>query len=87
MSTNGGRSASAAAAVTFAMENEASASVGAPISYDDLMARKRIGFDTETQQALELLSRDSGKSLQQLADEVFADLLANTIVPAPSWMH
>jgi len=26
--------------------------------------------------ALELLSRDSGKSIQQLADEAFADLLA-----------
>jgi hypothetical protein len=32
------------------------------------MARKLIGF--------ELLSRDSGKSLQELADEAFADLLA-----------
>ena len=40
------------------------------------MARKLIGFDPETQRALELLSRDSGKSLQQLADEAFADLLA-----------
>jgi hypothetical protein len=40
------------------------------------MVRKLIGFDPETQQALDLLSRDSGKSLQQLADEAFADLLA-----------
>src|SRR5262249_32833568 len=39
------------------------------------MARKLIGFDPETLQALELLSKDSGKSLQQLADEAFADLL------------
>jgi hypothetical protein len=40
------------------------------------MARKLIGFDPETLQALELLSSDSGRSLQQLADEAFADLLA-----------
>jgi hypothetical protein len=40
------------------------------------MTRKLIGFDPETLRALELLSRDSGKSLQQLADEAFADLLA-----------
>ena len=40
------------------------------------MARKLIGFDPETQRALELLSRDSEKSLQELADEAFADLLA-----------
>jgi hypothetical protein len=37
--------------------------------------RKLIGFDPETGQALELLSRDSGKDLQELADEAFADLL------------
>ena len=40
------------------------------------MTRKLIGFDPEALRALELLSRDSGKSLQQLADEAFADLLA-----------
>jgi len=40
------------------------------------MARKLIGFDPETLRALELLSSDSGKSLQQLADEAFSDLLA-----------
>jgi hypothetical protein len=39
------------------------------------MARKLIGFDPEALQALELLSSDSGRSLQQLADEAFADLL------------
>ena len=39
------------------------------------MPRKLIGFDPETKQALELLARDSGKDLQQLADEAFADLL------------
>ena len=45
--------------------------------YDAPMApnRKLIGFDPETLQALELLSRDSGKDLQALADEAFADLL------------
>lgn len=41
-----------------------------------VVVRKLIGFDPETQQALDLLSRDSGKSLQQLADEAFGDLLA-----------
>jgi hypothetical protein len=39
------------------------------------MARKLIDFDPETLQALELLSRDSGKTLQQLSDEAFSDLL------------
>ena len=38
--------------------------------------RKLIGFDPETWQALDLLARDSGKDLQELADEAFADLLA-----------
>ena len=40
------------------------------------MARKLIGFDPETQRALERLSRDSGTSLQELANEAFADLMA-----------
>jgi hypothetical protein len=40
------------------------------------MARKLIGFDPEMLRALELLSSDSGRSLQQLADEAFTDLLA-----------
>jgi hypothetical protein len=38
--------------------------------------RKLIGFDPETWQALDVLSRDSGKDLQALADEAFGDLLA-----------
>jgi predicted transcriptional regulator len=38
--------------------------------------RKLIGFDPETLQALEQLARDSGSSVQYLADEAFADLLA-----------
>jgi hypothetical protein len=37
---------------------------------------KLIAFAPETLQALDLLSRDSGKDLQALADEAFADLLA-----------
>ena len=37
--------------------------------------RKLISFDPETWLALDLLSRDSGKNLQALADEAFADLL------------
>jgi hypothetical protein len=40
------------------------------------MTRKLIGFDPEALRALELLSSDSGRSLQQLADEAFTDLLA-----------
>ena len=37
--------------------------------------RKRIAFDVETWTALQVLSRDSMKSLQELADEAFRDLL------------
>ena len=37
--------------------------------------RKLISFDPETWLALDLLSRDSGKDLQALAEEAFADLL------------
>lgn len=37
--------------------------------------RKLIAFDDETWQALRQLSLDSLKSLQDLADEAFADLL------------
>ena len=36
---------------------------------------KRIAFDGETWQALHRLSLDSMKSLQELADEAFGDLL------------
>ena len=38
--------------------------------------RKLIGFNPETLQALELLASDSGKSIQDLAEEAFTDLLA-----------
>jgi hypothetical protein len=37
--------------------------------------RKLIAFDAETWHALQLLGRDSLKSLQELADEAFTDLL------------
>jgi hypothetical protein len=35
----------------------------------------RNGFDAETWQALDLLTRDSMKTFQELADEAFGDLL------------
>lgn len=38
--------------------------------------RKLIGFDPEIWQALDLLAKDRGRSIQELADEAFADLLA-----------
>jgi len=59
----------------------------APFGYCALKARKLIGFYFESQRALELLSRDSGRSLHELADEAFADLLAKELVPARSWRH
>jgi len=37
--------------------------------------RKRIEFDAETWQALQLLGRDRMKNLQELAEEAFKDLL------------
>jgi hypothetical protein len=37
--------------------------------------RKLIEFDAETWQALHVLSQDSMKTLQDLADEAFRDLL------------
>jgi hypothetical protein len=39
------------------------------------MPGKRVQFDDETWQALDLLARDSAKDFQELADEAFADLL------------
>src|SRR5262249_5620755 len=39
------------------------------------MPRKLIELDPETWHALQLLGKDSMKSLQELADEAFADLL------------
>ena len=37
--------------------------------------RKLVEFDAETWQALDVLGRDSMKTLQELADEAFRDLL------------
>ena len=44
--------------------------------------RKLIAFDAETWHALNLLAKDSMKSLQELADEAFADLLRKHGRPA-----
>ena len=41
----------------------------------DGVVRKRIAFDAETWHALRLLASGSMKSLQELAEEAFADLL------------
>ena len=46
-----------------------------PAKASDPARRKLVAFDAETWHALHLLSRDSMKSLQELADEAFADLL------------
>ena len=39
------------------------------------MPGKRVQFDDETWRALDLLTHDSMKTFQELADEAFADLL------------
>jgi hypothetical protein len=39
------------------------------------MPGKRVQFDDETWQALDLLARDRMATFQELADEAFADLL------------
>jgi len=39
------------------------------------MVGKRVQFDEETWQAIDLLGKDSLKDFQELADEAFADLL------------
>ena len=44
-------------------------------SDSDQEKRKLIGFAPEILQALELLARDTGRSLQEFAEEAFADLL------------
>jgi hypothetical protein len=40
------------------------------------MPGKRVQFDEETWEALDLLARDSMADFQELADEAFRDLLA-----------
>jgi hypothetical protein len=49
---------------------------------DPASRRKIIEFDAETWHALQLLGRDSMKTLQELADEAFADLLRKHGRPA-----
>jgi hypothetical protein len=39
------------------------------------MPGKRVQFDDETWQAIDLLARDTMKDFQELADEAFGDLL------------
>ena len=39
------------------------------------MPGKRVQFDDETWQALDLLARDQMKTFQELADEAFAEIL------------
>jgi hypothetical protein len=39
------------------------------------MPGKRVQFDDETWQGLDLLARDQMKTFQELADEAFAELL------------
>jgi hypothetical protein len=39
------------------------------------MPGKRVEFDQETWNALDLLARDSRRDFQELADEAFSDLL------------
>lgn len=58
-----------------AAKASASSTVGAGGGNDARSPRKLIAFDPETLQALELLSRDSMKDMQELADEAFRDLL------------
>lgn len=47
----------------------------APSHDSDRDKRKLIGFSAATLQALDLLAREKGVSLQDLADEAFVDLL------------
>jgi hypothetical protein len=46
------------------------------------MIGKRVQFDDESWQAIDLLARDSMKTFQELADEAFADLLKKHGRPA-----
>jgi len=46
------------------------------------MVGKRVQFDKETWNALDLLGKDSMKDFQELADEAFRDLLRNHGRPA-----
>lgn len=46
------------------------------------MRGKRVQFDDETWSSLDMLSKDSMKSFQELADEAFRDLLKKHGYPA-----
>jgi hypothetical protein len=46
------------------------------------MAGKRVQFDDETWQQIDLLGRDQMKDFQELADEAFRDLLKKHGRPA-----
>jgi hypothetical protein len=46
------------------------------------MVGKRVQFDEETWNAINLLRQDRHRSFQQLADEAFADLLVKHDQPA-----
>ena len=46
------------------------------------MRGKRIQFEDETWSSLDMLSKDSMNSFQELADEAFRDLLKKHGVPA-----
>ena len=45
------------------------------------MPGKRVQFDDQTWQALDLLARDRMMEFQELADEAFADLLKKHGIP------
>jgi hypothetical protein len=49
--------------------------IGGRLKSRDAPIGKRVTFDPATFAALDLYSRDSMKSFQELADEAFADLL------------
>ena len=50
--------------------------------HPNYVKRKLIEFAPELWLALDLLAKDTGRSMQDLADEAFADLLAKYYRPA-----
>ena len=50
--------------------------------HSSYIKRKLIEFAPETWLALEMLAKDSGRSVQELADEAFGDLLGKYQRPA-----
>jgi hypothetical protein len=49
--------------------------------------RKLVEFDAQTWHALNLLSRESMKSFQELADEAFRDFLHKSVAPKSQAPH